>query len=1012
MMITMLVAWALALGCAWAESLSGPWKELEAPLRDWSAVVQSMPAHPQSKLALDALSSAIPGNEPDEAKLLALALAYPDSPLGLYALESYWATSPVVEAIAPIWSEYADTRVGVLAFDLYVDATRDLEGACARALSFGEVRVAQHARVRLAETSAAQSDWLTGLTLQLHAFTDALLKDIKRAERLFHDLNFYFEQSALPQLQPEWSALMVQDVVAEHHAAKRLAVVMQQARDPMTPMNLIGQHLGDPNALAQLMADASIGVEFQARTALLLARHAVSEEDDASLIKYQDAFLALTEAWDGDKETLANLLLAFLDTGYGDTTAASARRPAEVEKNLQRAALRLSELLMTLEGDGGRGVAGRTAKCFERHGRYELEVQALERAIALGGTPEARIDLYKRLASTQWLHLRDYHAVAHAEAWLAENLEKSEERERAAFAEAVAWYLAEDYPKALTTLTRAGELASVLTRDRLLLTEILVRFRQGDIAPAAALLDARLQDPTPTDILPHLKTLRAYMRFAQQDYDKALDEYLEVVRAFPDDRISRPLKFFLSSYRGEASAAPTKAAPSQSPNILLVSVDTVRADHLSCLGYPRPITPNIDKLAERGALFERAYSTSSWTKPAHASLFTGLYPQVHGAMGHDEALLPEFSTLPEMLREAGYATMGVISAPPLHRMFGFARGFQHYDDQTYLLDRQANLFLRGDGANQVDIHSGSTSSLITDAALRMLSKQQGKQAPFFLFVNYFDAHHNYLPSAAQSRAWCEPYAGTQYGVIDPWNESPEPLSVSAEMLDVDRLRDLYAAEVNHVDAQVGRLITHLEENGLLEKTIIIVFSDHGEEFLEHGRLAHGRSLHEEVIRVPLVFAGPGIPKGERVRAPVSLVDVMPTTLSLLQIPFPETGQGEVLIEKNQVVALDERELYAWLHLPPFHHHATISGDSKLIRDMADGRRVLYDLRQDAAESIDKLAVFPEIGRELNEALERFLVDSAHQRSLHIGAKETRVDAAPESVEEMEAQLRALGYVAD
>lgn len=986
------------------------WPTLEIPLREWNAVLQSMPAHPLSSLALNDLVNALPLDTTRTQKLRELAESFPDEPLGLYALDTLWTEAADSSLVEDLMHRHPDSKVGSMAFDLLLADAGNVEQRCAEALTLGDVRVAQWARVRLAKQCAHRADWSVALLLQLQAFIYALEHDVKLAGYWYPALAWYYEEAELLPLQSDWAALMVADLTAQRHAALRLLSSLQRAQDLTSPLHALISSCNDLDKLAAFVVDPSADPECRARGALALAHQELHASNQAAFLSAQTIFLnAIAELRDAP-ETYANLLLAYLALPLAQAAEFDRSTREQVEQGFRSASIALVSLLNQLEGDGGRGVALRAAKLFEAQGRSEPEIAALQRAIALGPSQGDKISLYKRLATVQWMLLRDYGGVAISEVWLAEHMEGMAERELAAYATAIAWYLAEEYGQCMESLLRARENATVKTRDRLLYLEALVLFRKGRISDAKALLDTRLQDLIPNDTEVQMRALSAYLQFAVLQESDAMAGYLETLQAFPEDRVARTLQYFLGAMRSPTPVPPIETKSTAAPNVLLISVDTMRADHLASLGYPRPATPNIDTLASRGVLCERAYSTSSWTKPAHASVFTGLYPQTHGAMKHDEGLQPEFPVMAETLQARGYTTLGVVSAPPLHRLFGFARGFQHYDDQTYLLDRQANLFMRSDNPRQVDIHSGYTSTLITESALRMLELARSPDRPFFLFVNYFDAHHNYLPPAPVAQEWCSPYAGAQHGEIDQWNDMPAPLDLDAHVVDVPRLRDLYSAELRHVDDQVGRLLNFLRDRSLLEDTIVVIFSDHGEEFLEHGHLAHGRTLHNEVIHVPLIFAGPGVPSGERITSPVSLVDLFPTLLQLLGMPPQEGVQGMPLLEGNKVAMHEDRDLFAWLDLPPYHYHALISNHDKLVRDMGTGNRILYDLLDDPGETRDDTPYHPEVARHFDERLEQFMVDAAHRRSLYLGTRETRVEAPQASLDEIQEQLRALGYV--
>lgn len=305
------------------------------------------------------------------------------------------------------------------------------------------------------------------------------------------------------------------------------------------------------------------------------------------------------------------------------------------------------------------------------------------------------------------------------------------------------------------------------------------------------------------------------------------------------------------------------------PNILLISIDTLRRDHVSAYGYPKPTTPALDRVAAEGALFENAWSTSSWTLPAHMSAFTGLGPSGHQVEEETDRLPAGVLTLAEHLRDQGYATAGFASHVFLGREFGFARGFEVYDVD-------------------VDQRADAVTRRATDWLARRPSR------PFFLFLHYFDPHWNYDPPAELARRFDPGYAGSAFGELefllgfsDP--RTPLPQDVAA------RIHGLYDGEIRYVDDQIGVLLAALRREGLLDRTVVAVVSDHGEELKDHGSFGHGGSLYAEVARVPMILRyPPRVPRGTRVRPPASLADLPATLSSLAGLPVPGPFRAEAL----------------------------------------------------------------------------------------------------------------------
>lgn len=300
----------------------------------------------------------------------------------------------------------------------------------------------------------------------------------------------------------------------------------------------------------------------------------------------------------------------------------------------------------------------------------------------------------------------------------------------------------------------------------------------------------------------------------------------------------------------------------EGPNVVVVVVDTLRRDHLATYGYPRQTAPFLDGLAREGAVFD-GLSPSSWTKPATASLLTGLHPLHHQAVGRLDALPEPAVTLGELLRERGYRTVGASANGWISREFGFGQGF----DELLLLD------------------SHEQAEKVNEHVLPLLGHLE---PPFFLYVHYIDPHAPYGPRTAwnggELPAGLRAQAPVTIESLDPFEVRERPAEV------LNRVRDLYDGEIRGADRGIEQLVRALREQGLMEDTILVVTSDHGEEIGDHGRMSHGLSLYEEVVRVPLVIHAPG-----RIRAGryglASLLDVLPTLADLVGFEMPEGRTG-------------------------------------------------------------------------------------------------------------------------
>ncbi len=313
-----------------------------------------------------------------------------------------------------------------------------------------------------------------------------------------------------------------------------------------------------------------------------------------------------------------------------------------------------------------------------------------------------------------------------------------------------------------------------------------------------------------------------------------------------------------------AAATARKGAP-RTPSVLLVSIDTLRPDRLGCYGSPRRVSPEIDRFAASADLFESCVSASSWTLPAHVSMFTGVAPSLHRVTADERRLGASRATLAEILRREGHATAAFVTHYYLTGDYGLDRGFESF---TYRQDQPA-----------ADVCARAAEWLGENA-----------HRPFFLFVHLFDPHWNYNPPpgfvGAVAGADAPPYEGPVDGSLEAMQPWIEP-RIAVPEADLSRALDLYDAEIAGVDAALGGLFAALDSLGLSEQTLVVVTSDHGEEFRDHGSFGHGHSLYEEAVRVPLIVRAPGA--GGAIRSdPAATIDIAPTILAWAGV----AGEGE------------------------------------------------------------------------------------------------------------------------
>ena len=346
---------------------------------------------------------------------------------------------------------------------------------------------------------------------------------------------------------------------------------------------------------------------------------------------------------------------------------------------------------------------------------------------------------------------------------------------------------------------------------------------------------------------------------------------------------------------------------SQIRNVLIISLDTTRADHLGCYGFDKPTTPHIDALAAEGVLFEQAVSPVALTLPAHASAFTGTHPPFHHVHdNHAQPLSLSHVTLAELLSERGFATGAVVSCYVLRKEVQLDQGFTVYDD-------------RFDEASGTGTHLERKGGEATRHVNAYLTEHQ--DVPFCLLAHYYDPHHKYAPP--------EPFASR-------YPDNP------------------YAGEIAYMDQCVGEVIQQLKDLQLYDSTLIVVMGDHGEGLGEHVESEHGYYLYQNTNHVPLIIRAPGERGGERVGHPVSLVDVMPTILGYLDIPIPEHVQGKDLSGSHRGVdSAEPRYVYAEAMTPILY------GCNPLLGLVGNGwkyidstRPELYDLETDPGEKIN------------------------------------------------------------
>gem|GEM_PF-1133585 len=430
----------------------------------------------------------------------------------------------------------------------------------------------------------------------------------------------------------------------------------------------------------------------------------------------------------------------------------------------------------------------------------------------------------------------------------------------------------------------------------------------------------------------------------------------------------------------------------EGPNIIFIAVDCLRPDHIGYYGYHRPTTPELDARLNSAVVFTNAYSNAPWTKPSIGTLFTSLYPNVHTAVGDREILPDKALTLAEVLKNDGYRTVYMNAANPfITRRFGFHQGFDTAEDFPAPYD----------------------ASELTARFLSILRGRPGRK--LFAYLHYMDVHVPYW----ENEFSFEFTDTTSDEELRPGNVVTEAIrkrTAEGRMSEADmrHIIGLYDGQIRYVDLCISSIFREIELAGMLNETLIVIFADHGEEFWEHGNFEHGHTVYNELLRIPLVIRGPGLP-GMKVDRRVSLIDIMPTVLELAGVNVVNLSlQGSSVISIIGNPRRDEE------HLPVFatgtlygpERYCLMSGDKKIVVNTDDdvgklelvgyagtSPAELYDLSIDPLEQADRQMSDPETLSELGRALVEF-------RDLPrlAGRRSTIMD------EDLKQRLRSVGYL--
>ena len=486
-------------------------------------------------------------------------------------------------------------------------------------------------------------------------------------------------------------------------------------------------------------------------------------------------------------------------------------------------------------------------------------------------------------------------------------------------------------------------------------------------------------------------------------------------------------------------ARAARPAPYSGPyrNVIVVSLDTTRADHLGCYGNERMHTPNIDRLAREGVVFRSATTAAPTTLASHTSIMTGVAAHTHGVVRNGFVVAAANETMAEILKREDFTTAAFLGSFALDRCFGFDRGFDFFDDH---FDVQADLRARDQDQRR--------ANLVTDSALRFV---EGKaEQRLFLFVHYFDVHAPYEPPPPFEALYPRTQAAAKGALEDLEHAArrQQMRTVGRElgqdavvkrglvrdlvqradgvMEDADRdLEALYSGEISFVDSEIGRLFDELEKRGMLERSLVILVADHGETFAEHGDFwNHGLWVYDTTVHVPLIVRLPRAVTNasapvSSVDVPVSTIDILPTVLELLGIERSRAIEGESLVRALRGEPFEHGPTFSEATQPPSVENAAAWGNAKKPKCIRDGAwkyieapyldlEELFDLEHDPEERHNLLlateAAVSNAARVRADALRAKLdawSSSAHPLPSHFNSVQQK---------EVSDRLKQLGYV--
>jgi arylsulfatase A-like enzyme len=414
-----------------------------------------------------------------------------------------------------------------------------------------------------------------------------------------------------------------------------------------------------------------------------------------------------------------------------------------------------------------------------------------------------------------------------------------------------------------------------------------------------------------------------------------------------------------------------KINKSYSPNIIFICIDALRSDHLGCYGYNRDTSPFLDQLARKNIIFKKNITQSSWTKTSVATFMTSKYQTLSDVVEDEDKLPLSENTLAEILKDNGYSTLAYVSNPWLKTRFGFDQGFDYYNEDAV-----------------------KTLRIEVEDVCKYILKV--KDSSFFLYVHFMDVHNPYNPPSPFKEVFTKNLKGSFV-----YDDGPMP-DINED--DLEYTKGLYDGEIRFVDEKIRHIFNFLEDQNLLKKTVVIINSDHGDEFLEHGGMGHGTTLYNELLFVPLIF----VPNNEMITAQsvvhsfVRNIDILPTILEVSGIPIKNPVDGRSLLS---VIKGKEKNYSHDLVLSRVKSKSTkdellsiYKGKYKYIFNITQGRSQLFNIEKDIWETEDLSKINPGITMEIQNIVIGYLSQAATNR------EKTKID------EETLEQLKSLGYI--